>query len=264
MPSKQITDREKSARAVTAAAVQHASAIHEGLKGELATHLRQGETMPDVDLLIRLLGRKIEADMSTAVQADKAHDAELADDAAPREARDTAYEKVREVLVDLRASVDAAYGPAGLNALGLTGAVPVDPSVVATFAGSVLEALEDGARKLPKPRRAGIQVDRAAFAKDLAAELPALKKALKDVAREEREKETTKLTRDEAMATSDRTFSRAASLIEALAEGAGLEEVAARVKPSGRSPGRTAAEDPPVEGGGNATPPPDGNLPAGS
>lgn len=243
MPSKLVTDREKSARAVTAAADTHAAAVGEALANELAPHLAPGETMPDVALLVRLFGRKIAADNATLVKADTAHERELADDAAPREARDTAAAKVREILVDLRSSVDAAYGAAGLAVLGLTGTTPVDPSVLATAAASAVAALQDPERALPKPRRAGNQIDRAAFADELAAELPALQTALARVVTEDREKEATQTAKDRALASNDRTFTRGAGSLTALAAAAGLDELAAKVKPSGRRPGRTALED---------------------
>src|SRR5262249_45329557 len=152
-------------------------------------YLRKDEKMPDVALVSRLVGRWIEATNHALVVADDAHTKELADDAAPREARDTSVEKVREVLLDLRAAADTAYGAAGLRKLALAEAVATDPAAVAAQARQARDALADDEVKLPKPRRAGIKLDRAAFAAELDAELPPLKKALDAVAREAREAE---------------------------------------------------------------------------
>lgn len=250
MPSKLVTDREKSARAVAAAAETHAAAIATGMKDALTAHLRQGESMPDGALLARLIGRKILADNAALSTADHAHEKELADDEGPREDRDAAAAKTRSLLVDLRAAVEAAYEARGLSLLGLSDAVPVDPSVLATTAGNVLKALEDADLKLPKPRRAGLKLDRKAFAEELGAELPALQKALQKVAKEDREKEATQRAKNEAMAKNDVTFANGAGWLAASCQLAGLADIAAKVRPSGRKPGQTAAE----EDGGNGAP----------
>jgi hypothetical protein len=243
MPSKQVTDREKSARAVTAAAETHAASIAQGFARELTPYLKAGEAMPDVALLVRLSGRKVLADHSTLSRADHEHELELADDAGPREAREESAGKVRGVLLDLRAALDAIYGARGLSLLGLSAAVPVDPSVVATTAGNVHKALLDPKIKLPKPKRAGMKLERADFAAELGGELPALQKALAKVAKEEREKEATQRAKNEAMAKNDATFTTCAGFVAASCQLAGLPDIAAKVRPSGRRPGQTATED---------------------
>jgi hypothetical protein len=243
MASKLVTDREKSSRAVVAAATTHAKEIADGVARELSPRLKAGEVMPDVALLVQLIGRRIAADTAELVRADEAHERELADDAAPREARDEAAAKVRAVLVDLRAGVEAAYGPAGLRKLGIDVAVPEDPSVLATLGASVVKSLRDQAVKLPKPKRASMKLDRRGFADELEAELPPLVKALAKVATEEREKEATLLKKQAAMKRNDRSFTRGAGMISAACAQADLDDLAAKVRPSGRRPGRTAQEE---------------------
>ncbi len=243
MTSKLVTDREKSARAVEAAAETHAAQIAAGFQRELSSHLRAGETLPDTGLLARLIGRKIAADNAALVAADRAHEKELSDDAGPREDRDAAAAKVRSVLVDLRAAIESAYGARGLTLLGLGDAIAVDPSVLAAAGGNVQKALKDSTLQLPKPKRAGMTIDRAAFALDLTAELPALQKALAKVATEDREKETTQQAKNEAMAKNDASFTSGADFLAVSCQVAGLVDIAAKVRPSGRRPGRVEAED---------------------
>lgn len=249
--SKQVTDREKSTRAVAAAASTHAAALAVGIKEQLAPLLQKGESMPDVELFVRLVGRRVEAVMAELMAADKAHEAELADDSGPRDSRDEAAASVRATLVDLRAAIESAHGSEGLRLLGLDGAVPEDPSVLATVADNVEKKLGNASVKLPAARRKGIKVDRDEFARELHAELPALHRALKDVAREEREAEATQAAKWTALAKNDRVFGRGATWLSATAALAGQDEIATRVRPSGRRPGQTATPDEnPSEGGG--------------
>jgi len=243
MASKQVTDREKSTRAVVAAADTHAADIASAFERELGPHLHKGETLPDVALLARLVGRRVHADTATLLAADRAHEQELSDDDGPREDRDAAAAKVRGLLVDVRAAVEATYGAKGLTLLGLGQAVPVDPSVLANTAATIVTALRDGSIKLPKPKRAGLKLDRSAFADEIDAELPALQKALAIVAKEEREKEVTQRAKNGAMERNDTTFSRGAGWLAASCLLAGLDDIAGKVRPSGRRPGRTASTD---------------------
>lgn len=247
MPSKQVTDREKSARAVAAAANTHAATVAASVEELLRQHLQKSEKMPDVGLLLVLVGRSIEAAFATLKAADKAHENELSDDAAPRERRDAAAESVRGTMVDLRAAIESAYGVDGLRALGIDAAVPEDPSVLAAVAERASTGIDKAQAKLPPPRRRGVKVDLAPFAEDLGTALPKLNKALSEVAREEREAEATLANKWTAMEKNDRTFARAASFLSAAAALGGHDEIAARVRPSGRRPGQTAA---PNEGTG--------------
>ncbi len=242
MPSKQVNDREKSNRAVVAAAQSHGHEIGKAVATTLTPYLEKNESMPDVELLVRLIGRALRSSGVALANADAAHAAELGDDTTPREQRDAAAESIRSVLVDLRDAVATAYGAAGLRKLGLAEVVPVDPTALATKAHSVREALLSNDVKLPAPRRAALKIDRKGFATELGADLPALETALETVAREQREAAVTQAAKNDAMATHDKSFSRYAGLIAALAASGGLDALAGTIRPSVRRPGKTASE----------------------
>jgi len=239
MASKAVIDRQKSARSVVAAAHAHASEVALRVAEHLSPYLRPDEEMPDIALCIRLVGRFIASENEALVRADAAHERELADDAAPRKARDDATEKVRRILVDLRAAVETTCGMAGLPRLHLAEAVPTDSSVLAMVGRSVLDALMDESVKLPAPRRRGLSLDRTAFAEELGMELPLLERALAAVAREAREAEATLRQKRSAMESNDRAFSRGAAFLSSTFALGGLDDLASKLKPSLRHPGET-------------------------
>lgn len=88
-----------------------------------------------------------------------------------------------------------------------------------------------------------MKVDRQGFAADLDVELRPLMKALANVAKEDREKEGTLSKKQGAMTKNDAGFTAGAGWLAASCSVAGLHDLAAKVRPSGRRPGRTAEEE---------------------
>ena len=245
MASKQVTDREKSARAVVAAGETQAAAASAEIKKLLAPHLNKGESMPDVALLMTLVARALDTTKTRLVEADAAHEAELGDDEPVRRGRDEAAESLSDKLVELREIITGVYGAATTTAL-FPGPTPVDPVVLARFAGSVTDRL---ARvRLPAPRIKGAKFDTAELTETLETQRATLEQQLKDVAREVREAQATLEAKNQALMTYDAVFDGTAMTLAGLLRLAGKTELAARVKPSGRRAGQTAGdtEEPPT------------------
>ena len=239
--SKQVSDREKSTRMVVAAAEQHATVIGEAVSGALSPYLRRGEEMPDVALLVRLVGRGLDARTATLVAADAAHVGELADDAEPRARRDAAEAALRKRIIHLRGLVEGAYGDLGLRTLSLWEPAPIGPDQLKSYVQVVVAQLGRRDLALPAAEADGaVTFSPSRYAALLAPLLEALVTALDDVAREEKEGDTTQITKNQAMAANDRDFARLGSLVEELARVAGLDGVADRIRPSRRSPGVVA------------------------
>lgn len=239
MASKAVIDRQRAARTVASTAYTYSADAASRVKETLSRYAKPGEQVPDIQLLLRLVGRMIASENEALVRADAAHEVELADDTEPRKQRDEAAEKVRRILSDLRTAVETTYGGIGLPRLQLRENIPHDPSALAILGRTVLVTLRDEAIKLPPPRRRGLSLDREAFAEEIAAELPALDKALAAVAREAREAEATSRTRRLTMEANDRAFQRGAAFLSATFTLAGLDELADKVKPSSALPGQT-------------------------
>jgi len=238
MASKMVVQQQKSATLVSAAAEAHAEAAALAAEALLAPHLKEGEKMPDVALLLVLGGRLLGATTQQLVAADDAHERELADDAAPRERRDEAAQHIYDRLVDLRAALTGLYGPKTAEAAGLVSATPRDPVLLARFARGVVEALPG--LKFPGARIKGARLDLSEVTAELSTQLDALEASLKDVAREAREAEQTLGAKTAAAGAQARHQSGVASLLSGVFRLAGLDDLAERVRPTAR---RAAQDD---------------------
>lgn len=243
MPSKQVIDRQKSAEAVIAVGEIHAAAVAPALAAELQPHLGEGETLPDLGLLMRLMARMLQATRTDLVTADEAHEAELADDIPARQDRDTRAQTLFSRMVELREVLQGLYGADLVRAV-MPAPTPSDPVVLSRFAGEVLTAL--AAAQLPPPRIPGATLDIPALVAELQTHRDALAQQLTAVALEVREAQATQVARNRAMDTHDQIFAAVATTLSGMLQLAGEHELAARVRPPRRRPGRPASGTDPV------------------
>ncbi len=96
--------------------------------------------------------------------------------------------------------------------------------------------------ELPRLDVAGITVDPRATAAQLAAAADELDGALADLDAALKQAEVTRAAKNDAIAAYDATFLRVAKVAESLFHFAGLHQLALRVRPSTRRPGRRLAE----------------------
>ncbi|MEM1413540.1 MAG: hypothetical protein AAGH15_01500 [Myxococcota bacterium] len=239
MASKMVTDRQKSAALLLAILDAQGARLRAGLEADLG-----GEAGAAGLAYLAGMGSRLATARDAMVAADEAHEAELGDDPAARDARDAASSALRERMITLREIVRGVYGAAAEEAV-FTGRIPMDAVVVARTAGEVATRLE--AARLPEPRVSGAALDVAALAAELRAGRAALEKALDDVAREAREAQVTLTEKTESMAAYDRVFVQFASSLFSAFESAGEPALAARVRPSRRRPGQLDVVPPDVD-----------------
>lgn len=237
MPSKLVTDRQKSAESVIALADAHKGAIAKGVEELLKPFLKKGEVVPDIDAFVDLCARVLEDAKDRMVKADAAHEAELGDDAPIRAARDAAAAALYTRLVELREVLIGVYGAEVVGKV-LSGPTPEDPVVLERYAGEVAERL--GKIKLPAPRVKGAKLDPGDIAGSLGEHGDELKKQLKAVQREIREAQATLAAKNAEVAAYDERFAGVAMTLAGLLRIAGQRDLSAKVKPSTRRPGQTA------------------------
>jgi len=240
MPSKLVIDRDRSARAVHAARV-HLPTVRDAGAAMLTPFLRDGESMPDVALLVDLYLRRMIAAADAMVIVDDAHLAELADDPTARDDRDLALETLTASLTELRQLVTGLHGPAALAAVRLADAPDREPLRLQRAASDTARALPGA--DLGPSRITGVQLDATLWAVRLDAERAAVTTALDRVATEGREAEQTLSAKNDAIDAFDEAFRQAATLLTLLLEFAGKPDLAEKVKPSGRKPGRRADDE---------------------
>ncbi len=247
MPSKEVTDRQKDARAVLAAAETHGANAARALAAELHPYLRAGETAPDLTLLFTLLARRLEGTVNALVAADEAHTLELGDDALPRQKRDEAAAALRQLAIELRDQVVSVHGDGALDPLNVKGETPADPVVLAAWSRTFAKQLRDGSVVLPPRLRRTASIDRTAMAEELEAALAPLDRALATVALEKREAEATLAAKNAAFERYEVTFAQSTGVLASVFRVAGLADLADRVRPVRRAAARPADDqDPPT------------------
>jgi hypothetical protein len=242
MASKMVLDPANSASKVAQAAETHAVEVAAKLNPLLAS---VSDVAPDIGPLIRAFGALVIQAAEAMVQTDEAHEVEVADDVAPRAARDEAVRQVYALLTELRAAVNVAFGERAVSGLGFSGPTPQDPAALLALAKGVAHRIP-GLRDA-KPRSTAFSIDWRFYDAALPGPTAALAAALEDVRRESREAESTHKAKQRALANYDERFSLAATAPTVLFRLAGETELAERVRPSATRPGRTHSETDPEQ-----------------
>lgn len=110
MYSKRVTRRSELAAQVATAAKEWSAPARERLEALLRPYLREGEAMPDVELLQELLGRLVDDKGSRLAAGDGVLQASLRGAQALRWRRDEEAEKLRDLLRSARFYLDRVHG----------------------------------------------------------------------------------------------------------------------------------------------------------
>lgn len=249
MPSKLVTQRQRTARVVETAVKAHGAeaARHLEEKLRLPSLAEDGTPATALELLEGLAGHLGSA-RQRLVSADEAHLAELRNDRAPRRRRDALVEALYRKVVDLRAAVEAIFGPGSSQELvGLEGETSRDSEVLHRQGQRMLELFSDPALTWPEARYNGIELSPAECAEVLRPEVEALGVALADVAEDRHRAETTLAEKNEAMEAFDRIYQGVARMVEGAFSLAELDVQAERVRPTRRRSSQPVEEDPAPE-----------------
>jgi len=258
--SKQVTDRERSTGSVDASMATYGPQVAVKVTEMLAPYAAEdGGAVPDLERVFKLMRRLMTEKTSVLVKADAAVTAEMSDDDVVRTQRDDSEAGLRERTLSLRNGVANMYGSAGLSTLAMTAPPATGALPLKNYANSVLDALrkvKSNAATLT-PLRADepfkLSIDDAIAS--LTPHLAPLEAALKSVDQERIELQETVMVKGTALGVNDLVFLNVAGVFECCAAVANFPRIAARVRPSTRTPGVLENENPdPIDAGPIAGP----------
>jgi hypothetical protein len=239
--SKMVADRTAISRTVLSSIEVHGADVSAKLSEILFP--KGAPKQLTTEAFLKALHGALAESVHKLTEADLAHAQELADDDAPRAARDAALADVRERLISLRATFASVYGAPILKAYGLAGETPSDPELLLNRANNVA-ALLSSKPISAKPKQEGVTVDAKVLASGLTAAAKELQKALNDVRREEREGQLTRRTREEAAAVWSGRYQSIADAMTGIYSLVGRADLAELVRPTARRrAGLTEDED---------------------
>lgn len=192
---------------------------------------------------LKALHDSLERNRNQLRDADLAHAAELADDEAPRAARDAAVAALRGTLTALRGNMINIYGSAVAVAYGVPSPIPESDDLLIRAATTVEQKLRERALT-EASKNAGFAVDRAAVADVLKGLLAEVGAAAADVEREKREAQLTLKAKSAALSQWSTIYQGVADATAGLYALAGLSELSDLVRPTARRrAGLTEEED---------------------
>jgi hypothetical protein len=229
--SKQVLQRLRASRMVVQVADTHRTSLANQLQ-QLFSDQVPGEDPANWEQAIQLLGKLLQKATQSMEQAEQVHQAEIADDLAPRVQRDDAAAELYRLLIQFRDALRVVYGENVLQTMGFKGNTPQDPLHLQQLTHQV----QAGLSKLPS-NPANMDVVHFDFPKmveKLTEPLARLTQAMDDVTRESRELEITQRQKQRTMDNHDRTYGSVATVLSHLFVLASEPELADRVRPTMR------------------------------
>lgn len=217
-----------SSAVVSAIEVQGAS-IAERAQGVL---FPSDDGAPDLASLVAQLGVRLKLVEDGLREAEAVYLAELTDNDAARAARDDADSRLRTVLVNAKSVVGASYGDRYAARVGLGTPLERRPDLVLAQARNAERLIAEV--EPPESQLGGASIDRAALARSIGEAANPLEQALRDIDREQREDQQVMIRRDEAAELWDRVYSATANMLVSLAQAAGEDALAERIRPTAR------------------------------
>lgn len=244
---KEIENRLDVSRKVVAAARVHGPEVAPRL-AERALAAQGASKAPKNSAFLAMfvmLADSLEASAGAVRSTALAYTAEMADDTAPRTARDNANEALLTFVVKLRSTVEDIFGSDGLATYALENESPRTPVPLSNHVESVLTQLAEHPAEITT--ELGTTFSTKACASALKKKKAALDAALKTVDREERELEGALGKRNAAIEEWVEVYQGVANTLTGLFRLGGRWDLAERVRPTSRT---ISGEDagPPDEG----------------
>ncbi len=234
---------------VGASVVQSGKSHYHKVAGKLGARvepvLQEGQPMPDFEALQLGLVSLVESEIDKVVALDEAHVAELDENREQLQERRQAFPQLFDHLTGIQMSCEGIYGEAAsLKLFGGVRLLPEDPVELHRVGKRVQSRLADPAYEITgQPRLPAWQPDdRIQLAEGLKVAVDRLEQALEELEAERKSSDDSLLEKQRAIEASGRTIRFGATCLASLYSLAGLDELAAKVRPKRRAPRRRGGE----------------------
>ncbi len=232
--NKMINDREKAARRLAGMFRRYGSMIADRLQPRLAEVLEEGEEVPDVALLLDLLGRMVLAELADLDEADYVRGRDGGEAQwAQRQLHDKALPELRDRVVEVRRQIVHFCGRAHTSRfLGVRDRTPRAAEEVQDLAGFMVRNLP----VLKVPKVAGQQMDPASWVEFLAPALDEVRGLRETLFHHGEDEIDSVALKEKAMDSFDQTYRLIVKAGESFFQLTGFDRLAEhlRYKASGR------------------------------
>ncbi len=237
VPSAMVAARMKSCEIVLSALETHAPQMADVLGSKYSLHLDEGQVMP-FDTQLQLFEKELIGLRDRLHKADRSNRTQKAQETESRARRDADVKQVNAKVIRVRRVFSGVYEDDQLAKIGLARRNARESDVLQEQAAYLADNLEQSL-ELTGSQLGQFEVDPSIMAQVLKPSADQLRQSLSELHHEERQTEATQIAKNEAMEEFNHGFLWIARSVESLLQLAGLEEQAARVRPSSRRPGVT-------------------------
>ncbi len=238
-----ITSLKKEAASIAGSGRTNAPPVAEKLTGRIVPP----EGQPATDFLALQLGlvHMVETGLEQIETYDESLVAELDEDREKLTERNAATEELTDVLTDVQNATDAVYGAdVSLRLFGHVETLPTDPVALTKLGKRVHRRLNDPEYPLPEPKLKGWALsDRQTAIGELGASVERLDLAQKALIAERKASQGSRFFKEGVVEEFRRTLRYAAGCLASLYGLAGMEDLAARIRPKRRQRRRSAGGD---------------------
>ncbi|MEE8522383.1 MAG: hypothetical protein V3T72_00510, partial [Thermoanaerobaculia bacterium] len=225
------------------AIVNHGPRVSDVLTEKFGPRLEEGETVPDFQQVQLFFLGILQAARFRMAEAEAKHVDELAGDDERRTLRQQAFDGLKSTILEQRDFFAGAFGPDQAEMLGFPPQIGRSPMALLRQGERLVQHLTDPTAELPPPRLGQVTLDLVETAASVAPEVEALRSSMDVVGREVKLAQATRLDRDRAVEELDATLLWVARSLEAIYRLAGETELADRIRPATRRPGRPIGEE---------------------
>ncbi len=230
---------------VVGAARVQGPVIGRSLREYLAPVLGAEETLPDLELPMELLGRKLNGYGDALVEADQEYFQAVAKLDEAEASATSLSSRVKEKVLSLRSTCRGLLGDESVEALALDFNVTRDRDALGTLrlGEIVLDRIRNTDIELVPKYWVSSPLDREALAVELEVDVRQLQQAVQLTVDHRKLAETGKVRKDQAMETFDSQYRRIAGMLEAYFRIVGEIDLAERIRPTVRRLGKGAEEE---------------------